>query len=142
MDWKIVTMQPAYLPGLRQLYLDSRAQTFTWLDKARFASSDFDSATQDEEIRVAVVGEKPIGFVSWWPPDNFIHTLFVDYHFHHKGIGKALLDESLAQVGRPASLKCLQQNTNAVQFYQRQGWRIQAGGQSNEGAYFLMTFNQ
>ncbi|QHV98213.1 GNAT family N-acetyltransferase [Spirosoma endbachense] len=142
MDWRICGMHTDYLADLRQLYLNSRTQTFTWLDASTAKLDDFDKATQDEVVLVAISDERPIGFVSWWPPDNFIHNLYVDPHFFRQGIGRALLAGCLEKLERPATLKCLQQNTNAISFYQTQGWVIKEEGTSDEGAYFLLIFHE
>lgn len=138
MIWQIHDMQPEYLTGLRQLYLDARRQTFSWQDGSKFKLDDFDAETKDEVILVAISENIPVGFISWWPPDNFIHNLYVDARFYRRGIGKGLLEHCLAKIGRPAALKCLQQNTPALQFYQSQGWRAHSAGQSDDGNYFLM----
>ncbi|UOQ54969.1 GNAT family N-acetyltransferase [Hymenobacter cellulosivorans] len=124
---------------LRQLYLRARQQAFTWLDSTQFALADFDAATQGETILVALDQEKPVGFVAWWPPDNFVHSLFVAPEQAGQGIGKALLQACLARVGRPATLKCLQANDPALRFYERQGWVITEAGDSAEGPYFLLA---
>ncbi|WP_338874336.1 GNAT family N-acetyltransferase [Spirosoma sp. SC4-14] len=142
MTWQIRNMQPEYLMSLRQLYLDARQHTFNWQDISKFRLDDFDTATKDEEILVAVSGNTPIGFVSWWEPDNFIHNLYVDAGYYRQGIGKSLLEHCLTKIGRPAALKCLQQNTPALLFYQSQGWRVHSAGQSDDGNYFLMLFRE
>ena len=36
------------------------------------------------------------------------------------------------------TLKCLMENKNALRFYQRHGWTIEAQGASPEGRYWLM----
>src|SRR5207237_700136 len=74
-------------------------------------------------------------------PDNFIHNVYVDPSFLQQGIGKALLDRCLVEIGRPATLKCLQKNTNALSFYQTQGWTIKDEGPSDDGPYYLMEYN-
>lgn len=141
MNWRIGKMQAAHREDLRSLYLQSRLHTFKWLDTSKFSLEDFDSATLGETVLVAVVGAKPVGFISWWVPDDFIHNVYVDPHFLHLGIGKALLDQCLAEIGRPATLKCLQQNTSALSFYQAQGWCIKDEGPSSDGPYYLMTYD-
>ena len=142
MNWQIVDCQPEYLDALRRLYREVRIQTFVWADTSTFTLDDFDSATRDESVRVAISAGRPIGFVSWWLPDNFVHNLYVDPRVVRQGVGKALLNQCLAKLGRPATLKCLQKNTNAVAFYQKQGWQIKAEGQSAEGAYYLMMLTE
>lgn len=133
--------QPSDLSKLRQIYLTSRTVAFTWESSARYQLEDFDRATAGEEIGVAVIGERPIGYISWWAPKNFIHHLFVDPQFTHRGAGKALLDMCLSQLGRPASLKCVQRNVSAIAFYQSQGWQIVSAGQSTVGRHYVMVLD-
>lgn len=134
----ICEYETKYANDLQQIYLEARQQTFQWLDTSAYQLNDFDQATQDEVIRVALVGEKPVGFISWYVPDNFIHNLFIDQALRNQGIGKALLNHCLTELGRPARLKCLQQNKNALGFYQSQGWQIEEDGGSDDGRYYLM----
>ena len=141
MSWQIEAMQPGYRSDLQTLYLQSRIYVFTWLDTSGYSLSDFDSATLDETILVAVTNERPVGFISWWAPANFIHNVYVDPSFLQQGIGKALLHRCLVEIGRPATLKCLQKNTNALFFYERQGWTIRNEGLSDDGPYYLMEYD-
>jgi GNAT superfamily N-acetyltransferase len=78
------------------------------------------------------------GFVSWWPPENFIHNLFVHVDYQRCGVGRALLKACLDNLGRPSQLKCVQQNVNALAFYKRLGWSVIAEGMAVEGPYFLL----
>lgn len=141
MNWQIEKMQPVYRSDLQKLYLQSRIHVFTWLDISGYSPDDFDSATLDENVLVAVTNKRPVGFISCWAPDNFIHNVYVDPSFLQQGIGKALLDRCLVEIGRPATLKCLQKNTNALSFYQTQGWTIKDEGPSDDGPYYLMEYN-
>lgn len=135
-----------YLPRdllyIREIYLASRTVAFTWESPQGYQLEDFDRATKDEVIWVAAVGDRPVGFIAWWAPQNFVHHLCVDPHFTRRGIGSALLKRCLAQVDRPVSLKCVQRNTAAISFYVSQGWRIATTDHSPEGAYYLMVFDQ
>lgn len=129
------------VPALRRIFLASRRKTFSWVDPQAFTLSDFDRATKGEEILVALEDNLPIGFIAWWPPENFIHSLFVDPACTGKGAGKMLLNACLNELKRPATLKCLQANTNAFGFYSAQGWEIAGTGGSEEGDYFLMILH-
>ncbi|MBO0953066.1 GNAT family N-acetyltransferase [Fibrella forsythiae] len=138
---KVVRYDPFHLPDLRALYYLSRQTAFPWEDPSGYTLLDFDLVTQDESILVAVDQQRPVGFISWWPPDNFIHSLFVDPAFIRKGVGKSLLQACLAHIGRPATLKCKTANQNALQFYYAQGWLpidtvVDAGD-----PYLLLAFN-
>ncbi|GAB3687993.1 GNAT family N-acetyltransferase [Spirosoma flavus] len=139
-EWLTRTYQDTDLDELSRIYLEVRKSAFFWLDTSTFQRSDFEKDTEGEVIRVAVLDDKPIGFVSWWPPDNFIHHLYVDAAFANKGVGKALLTSCLLEIGRPATLKCLQKNRKAFTFYQAQGWKIVSAVDAAEGDYFLMTY--
>ncbi|WP_279050568.1 GNAT family N-acetyltransferase [Cedecea davisae] len=127
-------------PFLRTLYLHSRREAWPWLDSSSWHLEDFDSVTQDEKIWVAENDGHRIGFASVWEPDNFLHNLFVSPDYHGKGAGKALLQKVQSEFTSTGSLKCLVKNQHAAEFYQRNGWHIEATGDSPDGEYYLMHF--
>ncbi|WP_254510485.1 GNAT family N-acetyltransferase [Anatilimnocola floriformis] len=133
--------QPDDATTLRSLFLETRRAAFVWLNHESLQLADFDTATQDEPILVATLGEKIVGFVSWWPPENFVHNLFVDMAHQQQGIGEQLLAACLKEIGRPATLKCMEKNVRALGFYERHGWQIASEGTSEDGAYFLMRLS-
>ena len=55
-----------------------------------------------------------------------------------KHIGSALLAQVERSFTASGTLKCLMENKNALRFYQRHGWTIEAQGASPEGRYWLM----
>lgn len=114
---------------------------FPWADPATFELLDFDQATQDERLLVATFQQIPMGFIAWWPPDNFIHSLFIDPLFVGKGVGKSLLHACLNEVGRPATLKCNLANQNALAFYYSQGWLPIQEVETTPDSYLLLAFN-
>ena len=65
-------------PFLRTLYLHARREAWPWLNGAEWQLEDFDEATRDEVIWVAVQNGHRVGFASVWTNDNFLHNLFVD----------------------------------------------------------------
>ncbi|WP_409014457.1 MULTISPECIES: GNAT family N-acetyltransferase [Dyadobacter] len=67
-----------------------------------------------------------------------MHCLYIKSEFHKAGIGKALMQVCLDQVGQPATLKCIIANTDAIAFYQKRGWQIAGTGDNAEGPYALM----
>lgn len=109
-------------PSLRQLYLESRRETFYWDDPELMHIEDFDRDTEDELIFVAESQQTIIGFISLYVPDNFIHCLFVDSSFKGQGAGHLLLEKAKQQLQRPLKLKCLSRNTPALAFYEKEGW--------------------
>ncbi|TFF40895.1 GNAT family N-acetyltransferase [Mucilaginibacter psychrotolerans] len=131
--------QPCDHDALAQIYLQSRIRTFYWLDTTPYALADFNADTLGETLIVALVGHEPVGFLSIWEPDNFIHHLYVHPQHVGKGIGKALLNKAALLFDAPLKLKCLKQNEHALAFYQSQGWAAFGGGEDINGAYLELT---
>ncbi|MCF0054342.1 GNAT family N-acetyltransferase [Dyadobacter sp. CY356] len=136
--WTVRDYNPEDRESLRHIYLESRKLAFPWLDADTLKLEDFDAAIQEEEVLVALSDHEPIGFIAWWLPDNFIHSLFIHPDFIGHGVGKSLLKACLARTGRPATLKCLQANKNALKFYASQGWEIISDGESPDGDFYLL----
>ena len=129
------------LAALREIYLLSRRHAFPWMERS-FNEMDFERDTDGEKIWVAVNEQQPIGFVSVWEPENFIHHLFVHPDFMRRGTGSRLLDECLANIGRPAALKCVSRNVIARDFYLARGWKIVSEHDDPDGKYLLMHYDQ
>jgi len=141
MRWRIVPYRTEHAESLRHVYRQARQVAFSWVDPALFQLADFDDVIQGETVLVAIQQENPVGFIAWWPPDNFVHSLFVSSEFSGKGIGKALLEACLAEIERPATLKCVVANQPALRFYQSMGWVPVEEGESPEGTYVLLRYN-
>lgn len=122
---------------LRTLFLKERQRTFSWLDPSEFQLKDFERATKGELILVAIIERIPVGFISIWMKDHFIHHLYIDQNYQGKGIGTALLKAAIDKTGLPITLKCLEHNTKAVIFYGKKGFICIERGQSEHGAYIL-----
>ena len=127
-------------PFLRTLYLHARRETWPWLNGAEWQLEDFDEATRDEVIWVAVQNGHRVGFASVWTNDNFLHNLFVDPQYQSLGVGRLLLEQVQKTFTSTGALKCLVRNERAIAFYQRHGWHIEATGDSPEGEYYLMHY--
>jgi ribosomal protein S18 acetylase RimI-like enzyme len=138
MEIEIRPASPDDVAALRELFFAARIAAFFWAVPDLLQREDFDAATQDEPILVAVLNEQIVGFVSWWPPENFIHNLFVDPTHQGRGIGPQLLTAALRQIGRPATLKCVQKNVRALAFYRRHGWLIAGEGDTAGEPYYLL----
>lgn len=127
--------------SLQGVYLRTRAEKFHWLNSSDLRASDFERDTDGERIWVAEMQGRIVGFVSVWEPDNFIHHLFVLPEYSGQKIGSALLAACLEVIGRPAQLKCVSANLEALQFYLAKGWKTISKGFSADGEYHLMQKN-
>ena len=142
MSFEISPYKLAYSARLREVFLESRKLAFPWMDSEKFKLKDFDEVIKEEKVLVALKKGVPVGFIAWWPPASFIHSLFIDPNFIRQGIGKLLLEACLKQTSRPLTLKCLKANEAALKFYQKQGWVIEESGLSPDGAYFSLSFGR
>lgn len=135
-------MRPDDVCPLKEVYFQTRSQTFSWLSKNDIGLDDFEQDIEGERIWVAELEEKIIGFISVWEPENFIHHLFVLPEYAGRQIGSKLMSVCMQNIGRPAKLKCVSENTKALQFYRSRGWRTISFGATDEGEYQLMQTNE
>ena len=135
-------MKSEDIPALRRIYLQTRAEKFLWLNQTDLTIDDFEKDTKGERIWVAEQNRQIVGFVSVWERDNFIHHLFVLPAFSGKRIGSSLLAACLESIGRPARLKCVSANTEALDFYRAKGWLTVSRGTSSDGEYALLQKNE
>jgi ribosomal protein S18 acetylase RimI-like enzyme len=136
---EIIRFQTRHAESTRKLYLASRLTTFIWVDTAIFSLSDFEHDTEGEDIWVASNLNDVLGFISIWAPDNFIHHLFVSPSCLRRGVGLKLLNFAKQRYSN-LSLKCLTQNSNAIEFYLSQGFTIAKTVDNGAESYYLMTF--
>jgi len=108
------------------------------MDSTLFSLNDFDAHTLDEDIWVATCDGEIAGFMAVWPPDAFVHHLYIDAAYRGKGIGKALLALAAQIYPTPLNLKCLVKNEAALQFYLALDWEVVEEGSDALGEYFLM----
>jgi len=122
---------------LRILFLKERQVTFSWIDPTEFKLDDFEKHIKGELVLVAVDNEVPVGFISIWMPNNFIHHFYIDRQHQSKGIGTLLLKSAIQQTNFPVTLKCLEENIKAVTFYRKKGFIEKERGPSEHGDYIL-----
>ncbi|GAA6768075.1 GNAT family N-acetyltransferase [Flavobacterium sp. CGRL1] len=127
---------------LKNLFLKERQRTFSWLDTSEFQLDDFEKHTQGEHILVALLNDIPVGFISIWMPANFIHHLYVDQKHQGRKIGTALLKAAINKFKLPLTLKCLENNSKAVEFYIKTGFTAKEKGQSGNGTYILFELSK
>ncbi|SJL84625.1 GNAT family N-acetyltransferase [Vibrio palustris] len=134
---QIIPLQPQHLDEIKQLYLESRLATFTWLDTSLFELSDFERETEGEDIWVACESNEVLGFISIWAPDSFIHHLYVKPSNLRIGIGLTLLNFAKQHYSH-LSLKCFTQNSRAIDFYLAQGFTVGERVDKAAESYYVM----
>jgi GNAT superfamily N-acetyltransferase len=129
-------------PALARIFLAARVQAFHWLDPDSFGISDFAAKTEGETIYLAEGGNGcPVGFISVWRLESFVHHLYVDPGHQWQGIGSRLLHSLESWLPRPYQLKCLVANQPARAFYRKHGWTEQGRGSDELGDYVVMEYD-
>ena len=119
-------VQPADLPALLDLWLDSTTAAHPFIDPEYWRQSlpiVRDSYLPGARTWVYVEGQCLLGFISVMNA-SFVGALFVAQHATGRGIGHALLSEAKRHFAA-LSLEVYQKNTAAVAFYHRNGFRIE-----------------
>lgn len=122
MDTRRLEIRPALADELLPcalLYARIARDGFYWLDPEVRTAEAMLATFNDEEVFVAIRDGELAGFLSFYPSDSFVHSLFVETR--GEGIGPALLDHVIAKAGR-VSLKCADENAAARRFYHRLGY--------------------
>ena len=139
---KIIESRKEDINKLKDIFLETRRSTFSWVDTSQFKLSDFEKETEGEYVLVAMIDEKVIGFISVWVADNFIHHLYVDKSFQDQKVGTKLLNAVLDKFGLPVRLKCEIKNQKAVSFYRQKGFVEIEQGHSEMGVYILFELRK
>lgn len=126
---------------LREIFYNTRLETFKYIALSSIKLEDFDSSTEGELILTAWIDGEIAGFISIWEEDKFIHNLFVSSEYKRCGMGKALINECINIIGLPLTLKCVIENKNALDFYMYQGWKIEEKVIGDE-SYYLMKLHK
>jgi GNAT superfamily N-acetyltransferase len=104
------------------IYVRSGRAAFTWVDPGVFQISSIIAwAEQGETLYLAFDRGRPVGMMSFWRQDNFIHNLFVEPLAQGRGFGTALLEFAYAIADGPVTLKCDPRNDPTIRFYRRRG---------------------
>ncbi|CAM3426791.1 GNAT family N-acetyltransferase [Flavobacterium chungbukense] len=138
----IVEFRNTDLKQLQKIFLEERKRTFIWNDISEFELDDFIKQTQGEYILTALWNDIPVGFISIWMPNNFIHHLYVDHNNQGKNIGSELLKAAISKTKFPLTLKCLENNTKAIDFYTKKGFVEKEKGHSSNGIYILFELTK
>lgn len=121
--------EPSDLPACAALYVRVLTDTFSWLPPERHSEADFLAAAREETVYVAVNAGRIVGLASVYAPQTFLHSLYVTER--GQGIGKALLEHVIAEMGGVLQLKCQTANVRAQAFYRREGFRQVEAGQDD-----------
>ncbi|PJI55810.1 GNAT family N-acetyltransferase [Methylobacterium radiotolerans] len=130
--------EPSDLPALRVLFLRSRRAAFYWQPPDSFELEDFDEQTEGEVKIVALYGVRPVGFISVWEPDDFIHHLHVEPRLSRHGVGRALLSALPGWGAVRYRLKCVSQNKIALAFYLANNFTQIGEGHADNQDYLLL----
>jgi len=95
----------------------------------------FTESIEGEEVHVAVLRGKIVGFVSVWAAERFIHHLYVLPQYQGVGAGSSLLRICEEIYGLPLSLKCDTCNKYAQRFYRGKGWWSSDSGAGPDGPW-------
>ncbi|MGO4703025.1 GNAT family N-acetyltransferase [Dyella sp. 2RAB6] len=126
-------------PALRELFLQARRATFSWVAGDSFRLEDYDGQTRGERVLVAQADDGSIaGFVALWEPDRFVHHLYLAAEQQRRGIGRALL-QALGWPEQPLLLKCLRRNEAALAFYLKLGFAEIGQGRGSDGEYLMLA---
>lgn len=125
------------LVSLEILFQLTRQKTFTSVDPDEFKIDDYKKSVEGEEVWIAEVHEKIVGFVSLWLPDNFVHNLFIHPYWQGKGIGSLLLKKAEERLSFPIELKVTINNFKACLFYEKHGWQKISIGNNGLEEYIL-----
>lgn len=124
-DFEIIPYHPRYLAEVSALYGYDPAEPQSSEplpaepQSVEQDSDDFETATDDEQIWLAIKDDRVAGFASYFVPDHFLDSIFVDPALQRSGIGRALVEHLIKTHGPGHRLKVEKENTGAISFYER-----------------------
>ena len=96
-----------------------------------------------EKYYLAYVGKEPVAYadIEKRSSDYFLHKFYVDVSKHRGGIGHQFFQYLLQQMGTavPIRLQVNRQNYKAINFYFKQGFKIETTGDFDIGGGFFMN---
>ena len=126
---------------VRTIYNESRAAERCFV-QGPLGHHGFAALIRQESIHIFESEGQPVGFVSIYLPENFIHHLYVLPDFQGSGIAGDLIAECRVLYGLPLGLKCLVANEKACGFYEAHDWLRFATGTGRDGAYYHYILNE
>lgn len=126
---------------LSDIYAAARQAHFHW-HTTPFSYEDFEKDTAEDIVYVLEENDVIIGFSALYIQDSFIHCLFIDPAYQHKGAGSTLLHHATTLLPHPVTLKCVSENKHALAFYARHHFKkIREEGPSYE-RYWLLSLDE
>lgn len=131
----------ADFPVCARIFMASRAAAFPHEPVETRDTAAFHRSTAGEELSVATLSGRVIGFISVYWLENFIHSLYVHPAAQGQGAGQALLAAAQARVDW-LELKVGTGNAAALGFYRRRGW-VEAGqGEGELGPWLRLRWER
>ena len=141
MSFAIRRMRSGELEACADLYDRVVRRTFIWLQLGDQLAK-FRKEAEEEEVYVAVDGARILGLAAFYRPDDYLHSLYVDYDDHGVGVGSALMAHVERLAAGPISLKVDANNRAARDFYLRRGLSEVEEGADSDGARWVRMRRQ
>ncbi len=136
----IRSVSPEDASALQGIYA-SCIECAHWLPEEARRGPVLAEVSMNEAISVAVNDANQIlGFISVQPDDPYVHHLYMSPDAQGHGVGSMLLKSLESWLPKPWRLKCVRKNVRALKFYARKGWVEVDSGESEHGAYALLSF--
>ncbi|KZK90424.1 putative acetyltransferase [Pseudovibrio sp. Ad46] len=107
---------------LAALYESVASRTFAYDYTSLVDASQFQSLVEGEDVWVLKYAGERIGFIGYFTPEHFLHSLYIDYAHHKRGFGRQALQFLLENYGCRHELKVHRINQPALKFYSALGY--------------------
>ncbi len=108
---------------LAALYQDVASRTFAYDCTRHVDASQFKSLVEGEDVWVLRCDGQIVGFIGYYAPEHFLHSLYIDYAHHKRGFGRKAVQFLRVFYGRPHELKVDRINLAALKFYIALGYK-------------------
>ena len=125
------------LDALEAIFRMNRGPEIGWLNPER-PDDCLAEQSEGEAVLLAEDGDQVIGFVSIWEPEHFIHHLYVHTDHQRRGVGGMLVRAVAERCPGDLTLKCVNANLQAMDFYRKTGWTVVSTGIGSDGEYSLL----
>ncbi|WP_093522251.1 GNAT family N-acetyltransferase [Pseudovibrio ascidiaceicola] len=107
---------------LAALYESVASRTFAYDYTRHVSASQFQSLVEGEDVWVLTLAGERVGFIGYYTPEHFLHSLYIDYSHHKRGFGRQALQFLLETYGCRHELKVDRINQAAMTFYSALGY--------------------